>query len=412
MKKPDPIIFDDFRSYVKRGPKAGTADLWYWQAFLGVARKTRTAVPAASGWRTRADQSALMKRLLRDGKVGARPASQGAVLVTCDDMMKAYVQWQKGRRDRGALSPSSYSGYYYTRRQLKPHVGELLIKSLGDQATMEQLRQDWLAAVPGSAHQMMKILRQAFKWAKKHGYINTGLTMVDVKVPKPEAAIYNQHCPEVSDVLKVSKALESKWSPWRPVAYELMAYTGARVHEVVGIETANVDLHNSQLTLVRKGSGRGSSVGRKRRVTLPLHADAVEIIQAWLKKRDHWVANRPYHITNGDRCKHLLFGLPVVSAARSLRDAIRMGCKKAGLETRHTPHGLRRLAATRLIEAGVDKKTYEEVMGHSFAMGLKVYAKSRDSTKREAIAVLALPREEDETVVQGPWQPKEEGRSQ
>ena len=48
-------------------------------------------------------------------------------------------------------------------------------------------------------------------------------------------------------------------------------------------------------------------------------------------------------------------------------------------------HGLRRLASTRLIGAGVDPAVYEALMGHSFSMGLKVYAEAEP-------ARLATPR--------------------
>jgi integrase len=54
-----------------------------------------------------------------------------------------------------------------------------------------------------------------------------------------------------------------------------------------------------------------------------------------------------------------------------------------------TAHGLRRLASTRLIGAGVDPAAYEALMGHSFSMGLKVYAEAEPARLAAAADLLA-----------------------
>ncbi len=43
------------------------------------------------------------------------------------------------------------------------------------------------------------------------------------------------------------------------------------------------------------------------------------------------------------------------------------------------PHGIRRRVSSQLIEAGVDIKAYEALMGHSYALALKVYAQANPS---------------------------------
>ena len=57
----------------------------------------------------------------------------------------------------------------------------------------------------------------------------------------------------------------------------------------------------------------------------------------------------------------------------------------------HQLQGWRRLASTRLIAAGpgvVPPKEYEEVIGHSYQMGLRVYASARPERLQSVLSLL------------------------
>ena len=95
-----------------------------------------------------------------------------------------------------------------------------------------------------------------------------------------------------------------------------------------------------------------------------------------------------------------LLGVTPLTARRALRNALTDACEAADVP-RFTPHGLRRLASTKLIEAGVGAKTYETLMGHSYSMGLRTYAQARSKATRSALAVLA-PK--TDSVIEGPWE--------
>jgi integrase len=51
---------------------------------------------------------------------------------------------------------------------------------------------------------------------------------------------------------------------------------------------------------------------------------------------------------------------------------VRRACKSAGIEA-FTSKGYRRLMSRRLMQAQIDAKVYEELMGHSFEVGLRWY---------------------------------------
>jgi site-specific recombinase XerD len=79
-----------------------------------------------------------------------------------------------------------------------------------------------------------------------------------------------------------------------------------------------------------------------------------------------------------------------------------VGClKRAGIDRRtfspdgrvleHVDlHSLRRTFATSLIVGGADPKTVQELLGHkTLAMTMKIYAKVRAGTKRQALGRLS-----------------------
>ena len=149
-----------------------------------------------------------------------------------------------------------------------------------------------------------------------------------------------------------------------PPAVVLMASTGVRVNEVVNIECRNIDLHGRSLRLL--GEGRR----RKRQVFLT----------------NDWMTNltRAYIEARAIRkLKHdrLLFNLryePLTPAA--MRNRLAKAAKHAGLRTDVTPHMLRHTAATQLIEAGVDIRFIQRLLGHASLSTTEIYTHVSDQS--------------------------------
>lgn len=145
------------------------------------------------------------------------------------------------------------------------------------------------------------------------------------------------------------------------LAVALMVATGVRVNEVVSIEVANVDVASRTLRIVGKG--------RRERLVFLSNDWIADLISAYLVTR---AAIDPPH----DR---LLFNLShgeLTPAAMRVR--LDKAARAAGIRLRVTPHMLRHTAATQLIEAGVDIRYIQRLLGHASLSTTEIYTHVSD----------------------------------
>jgi site-specific recombinase XerD len=149
----------------------------------------------------------------------------------------------------------------------------------------------------------------------------------------------------------------------------LMVATGVRVNEAVGIRCDDIDLRGGSVRLLGKGR-------RERHVFLP-NEWITDLTAAYLRTRADLCPAHP----------QLLFGLrrqPLSTAA--MRSRLAKAARAAGLETRVTPHMLRHTAATQLIEAGVDIRYIQRLLGHASLTTTEIYTHVSDSALKHVVS--------------------------
>lgn len=145
------------------------------------------------------------------------------------------------------------------------------------------------------------------------------------------------------------------------LAVALMVATGVRVNESVSIRYQDINLPGRTLRLVGKG-------GRERQVFLPNDWIA-SLTNAYIEARS----------SLGVEHSRLLFNLhfePLTPPA--MRSRLAKAAQAAGLETHVTPHMLRHTAATQLIEAGVDIRYIQRLLGHASLSTTEIYTHVSD----------------------------------
>lgn len=153
------------------------------------------------------------------------------------------------------------------------------------------------------------------------------------------------------------------------LAVVLMVATGLRVGEVVGIRHRDLDLPGRTLRV----SGKGA------------HERQVFITNDWVS-----TLVTAYLITRSDlRVNHafLLFncqGAPLDPSV--VRRRINEAARKAGLQSRITPHMLRHTAATQLLEAGVDIRYIQRLLGHASLTTTELYTHVSDTALKRAVS--------------------------
>jgi site-specific recombinase XerD len=153
------------------------------------------------------------------------------------------------------------------------------------------------------------------------------------------------------------------------LAIALMLATGVRVHEVVGIKCQDIDLASQTIRLLGKGR-------RERRVYLT-NAWITQLTASYLQARDTLPPTHPY----------LLFNLryaPLTTSA--MRSRLAKVATAAGLSNPVTPHMLRHTAATQLIEAGVDIRYIQRLLGHASLSTTEIYTHVSDTALRRVVS--------------------------
>jgi integrase/recombinase XerD len=153
------------------------------------------------------------------------------------------------------------------------------------------------------------------------------------------------------------------------LAVALMVATGVRVNEVVSIRCSDIDLPGRSLRIVGKGR-------RERQVYLT--NDWIKsLTRAYLDARAALDVQHP----------HLLFNWrhdPLTPAA--MRSRLSKAARDAGLVARVTPHMLRHTAATQLIEAGVDIRYIQRLLGHASLSTTEIYTHVSDRALRQVVS--------------------------
>lgn len=153
------------------------------------------------------------------------------------------------------------------------------------------------------------------------------------------------------------------------LAIMLMVATGIRVNETATIRCHDIDIAARALRIAGKG-------GRERRVFLP-NSWTVDLTSAYLATRGQLGVEHPFLLFNW--CRR-----PLTPAA--MRSRLVKAAQEAGLSAKVTPHMLRHTAATQLIEAGVDIRYIQRLLGHASLSTTEIYTHVSDQALRRAIS--------------------------
>jgi integrase/recombinase XerD len=140
------------------------------------------------------------------------------------------------------------------------------------------------------------------------------------------------------------------------LAIALMIATGVRVGEVVAIRCCDIDLSRSVMRILGKGS-------RERQVYLT-NDWIVSLTAGYLETRT----------TLQVKHEQLLFNRRLEPMSTpSVRARLRSAAVRVGHPSPVTPHMLRHSAATRLVDAGVDIRLIQTLLGHASLSTTEIY---------------------------------------
>ena len=149
---------------------------------------------------------------------------------------------------------------------------------------------------------------------------------------------------------------------------ELLFATGIRISELCSLKSLNVDLYEKTILIYGKGA-------KERKIQIG-NDDVINILAEYKKNYITAIRSCDYFFVNQS-------GRPL--SDQSVRRMINKYTSLAAIELLITPHMFRHTFATSLLEAGVDIRYIQELLGHSSINVTEIYTHVAMSKQRDIL---------------------------
>ena len=209
--------------------------------------------------------------------------------------------------------------------------------------------------------------------AKEHKFNNPSLNFKPPKIGKrlPKALTIDQ-------VMSMLNIVGSDLISSRDKALvELLYATGARVSELINLNTLDISTADTQAgtTTTVKLKGKG---GKER--VVPIGSFAVAAVN------DYLVRSRPSLLKVSTQKALFLNQRGGRLSRQSAWNLVAKAAERAGLSDQVTPHSMRHSFATHLLDGGADIRVVQELLGHSSVTTTQIYTLITIDHLRESYA--------------------------
>jgi site-specific recombinase XerD len=296
----------------------------------------------------------------------------------------SYVRWLHVTRD---LSPHTIRAYHGDLACFERHLdADVEVDQIDRDSLISFIeRQKAVGLSPASLRRRASALRGFSSWMLSQGMLAadpwSGASLALGRSRRLPRTLPAHELDRLMEFLKLTAGADAAGPPdpllvgRRPhesttlLAVALMVATGVRVNEVVSIRCQDIDLPGRTMRLVGKG--------RRERQVFLTNDWITGLTSAYIEARSSLSLEHT----------RLLFNLhytPLTPPAMRSRLA-KAGCA-AGLSTHVTPHMLRHTAATQLIEAGVDIRYIQRLLGHASLSTTEIYTHVSDRALRRVVS--------------------------
>ena len=288
--------------------------------------------------------------------------------------MEEYLSWLAVERGRSVNTLAAY------RRDLRRYHAFLRSRTtdVGDVdepvvlAYVEHLKAASLAEA--SVRRATVTVRSLHRFLVDEGSAATDPTL-ELAVPKAPDAL-----PKALSEEEITRLLDAAVGITAPdyrdrAILELLYGTGMRISELCGLSLGDVDLSDSMVRVLGKGS--------KERV-LPFGRVAAGALDDWLgpSGRPRLVPAR--WARRGDAEAVFLNQRGGRLSRQGAWGVVRLYASRVGLDDRLHPHVLRHSCATHLLEHGADVRTVQELLGHASLTTTQRYTRVTPERLRRA----------------------------
>ena len=276
------------------------------------------------------------------------------------DVLDQYLQHLRNERQKSPATLRAYAtdlrGFHDWLNQNRG-VDVREVSRLQLRRYLVELEEQGLA--PSSVQRKLASLRGLFRWLHGEGHIDKDPVRL-LKGPKLPKRVPRFLTGAEVDALLAQPFDDSPQGLRDRAILETLYSTGCRVSECAGIDLDAIDLDEGIVRVLGKG--------QKQRLAM-LGKPALAAIADWLpaRKRLLQAARRSDHgaLWINRRGSRL--------SARWVFETVVARARRAELQTRLTPHGLRHSFATHLLDRGADLRTVQELLGHARLVTTEIY---------------------------------------
>ncbi len=345
-----------------------------WVASLRVAGKRRTVYG-----RTRQEALQKLKALQEWAeRQGELPDAKRTV----GDLLDAWLE-----TSAPSLRPRTLADYRRTcERHILPKLGNVPLCKLTPSHIQRLINALQKAGKARTAQLVYVLFHRALRLAVMWGWV---LENACERVVRP---VYHAERRQIWTPEELSTFLEGTRGHWLWPLWVLAVGSGARLGELLALTWSDVDMERGTLTIRRtlhRVNGEYVFAAPKTRAgerTIALPAEAVQA----LKRQRAWQAQRRLRAGGEWQDWGLVFtgerGQPLCQSV--VQHALKRECQRLGLPEL-TPHGLRHLHASLLLEGGLAVPQVAKRLGHATPqVTMSIYAHAVDRHDRQAVEII------------------------
>jgi integrase len=363
----------------RRGNREGTIckrrdGRWCGALFLGYDSTGKPVRKYVYG-KTRQEVSEKLMKLLPQAISGTAPERY---------TVASWIHFWLDTYKRNEVRESTLERYQiFFQKHILPAFGKILLHQLRPEQLQRFYVEKQKELSQNTVRFLHAIIHGALKQALALGYISRNVA--DIAKPPKRA----QKEVKIMDAEKLDAFLSSARKYRLYPAFLLMASTGMRTGEVLGLRWQDVDFEQGTVTIAQnlvwteKGIIFQEPKTKSSRRSIPLLPEVVEELKSWRKK---WLEEK---IALGSDWSEtdLVFPSEVHTPLdpHSFRRTFRSICADAGIKG-ITPHVFRHSLASFLLARGEHPKIVQELLGHSsITVTLDIYSKVIPGLKEKAV---------------------------
>jgi site-specific recombinase XerD len=289
-------------------------------------------------------------------------------------VQRAAARFLKHCRAAKTLSPLTLQAYESDLRDFARHLRLRTQVARVDRETLRGYIQTLFASglKASTVKRRLATLKLFFRWLEREGVVDqSAFYRLDLSIRLPRRLPRALDADEMRSLLTRARS-EARWDRDRTYDATLTEFavivllaTGLRIGELVGTRLPDVSVSDGSIRVKGKGN-------RERRVFLSGRRAA--------RALDVYLEARRCVVDVSDRFLLAHDGSPIT--APRLRRRLSTLARNAGIARRVTPHMLRHTAATQLLEAGVDIRFVQRLLGHASISTTQIYTEVRDQALR------------------------------